>query len=142
MTAVKVGLAQINPTVGNLRANAAKIADAARWAAGERVDILLTPELTLTGYPAEDLLLRPQFIREQLQVLEHLCAELGRYPGLYTVVGYVHEQDGALYNAAAVITEGRVAARYFKHELPDYGVFDEKRYFATGTEPMVLPSRG
>lgn len=142
MTAVKVGLAQINMTVGDLRANAAKVADAARWAENNRVDILLTPELTLTGYPAEDLLLRPEFIRQQLRVLDQLCRDLARHPGLYVVVGYVHEQDGALYNAAAVLTGGRIIARYFKHELPDYGVFDEKRYFEAGSEPLVFTVNG
>ncbi|MCI2807500.1 NAD+ synthase [Eoetvoesiella caeni] len=142
MTAVKVGLAQINMTVGDLRANAAKVAETARWAENNHVDILLTPELTLTGYPAEDLLLRPEFISRQLQVLEQLCRDLARHRGLHVVVGYVHEQDGALYNAAAVLSGGRVIARYLKHELPDYGVFDEKRYFAAGGEPVVFAVNG
>lgn len=142
MTAVKVGLAQINMTVGDLRANAAKVADAARWAENNRVDILLTPELTLTGYPAEDLLLRPEFIRRQLQVLDQLCRDLARHRGLHVVVGYVHEQGGELYNAAAVLTGGRIIARYFKRELPDYGVFDEKRYFQAGSEALVFTVNG
>ncbi len=142
MTAVKVGLAQINTVVGNLRANAAKVAEAAHWARQNGADVLLTPELTLTGYPAEDLLLRPEFIRQQTLVLDQLCRDLARYPGLHVVVGHVHEQDGALYNAASVLLNGRVVCRYFKHELPDYGVFDEKRYFEAGREPAVFTVNG
>lgn len=142
MTAVKVGLAQINTTVGNVRANAAKVVDAARWARGKGADILLTPEQALTGYPAEDLLLRPEFVRRQTQVLGQLREDLALFPDLHVVVGHVCERDGKLYNAATVFVNGRVVARYFKRELPDYGVFDEKRYFQAGSEPSVFEVKG
>lgn len=142
MTAVKLGLAQINMTVGNLPANAAKVADAARWAHGQGLDVLLTPELALTGYPAEDLLLRPQFVRQQEAQLDQLCRDMASYTDLHVVVGHVREQDGLLYNAASVLVNGRILATYFKHELPDYGVFDEKRYFAPGRDPLVFTVKG
>ncbi|MEO6985439.1 MAG: NAD+ synthase [Paralcaligenes sp.] len=142
MTAVKLGLAQINMTVGNLPANAAKIADAARWAHAQGLDVLLTPELALTGYPAEDLLLRPQFVRGQEEQLATLCHEMASYSGLHVVVGHVREQGGFLYNAASVLVNGQILATYFKHDLPNYGVFDEKRYFAAGQDSVVFTVKG
>jgi len=142
MPLVKAGLAQINTTVGNLRANAAKVLDAANRAHLNGVRLLLTPELTLTGYPPEDLLLRPEFVRQQTVVFEQLCRDLMRFRGLHVVLGHVVEQDGALYNAASVIADGHVVARYFKHELPNYGVFDEKRYFQAGRDPVVFDIDG
>jgi len=139
---VKVGLAQINTVVGDLSANAAKVAAAARWAHEQGADILLTPELTLTGYPAEDLLLRPEFLARQGRIFDRLCADLAQFGDLRVVVGHVREIDGALYNVASVLAHGRVQACYCKHELPDYGVFDEDRYFQPGQEPVVFDVKG
>src|SRR3546814_2680510 len=99
MTTVRVGLAQINTVVGDMRGNASKVLDAARWAAGNRVDVLLTPELGLTGYPAEDLFLRPAFVERQQVALDQLCADLARFDGLHVIIGHVQRQDGLLYNA-------------------------------------------
>ncbi|TFL11235.1 NAD+ synthase [Pusillimonas caeni] len=143
MTVVKVGLAQINSRVGDLKANAAKILDAARWAHGQGVDLLATPELTLTGYPAEDLFLRDEFIRRHDAAFEQLRADLAALDSaMRVVVGHVSRIDGKLYNVASVVGEGRVLACYCKHELPDYGVFDEERYFSTGREPKVFEVKG
>jgi NAD+ synthase (glutamine-hydrolysing) len=142
MTTVRVGLAQINTAVGNLQANAASILGAARQAAENRADILLTPELGLTGYPAEDLLLRPAFIDRQLEVLDQLRGDLARFPGLHVIVGHVRREDGRLYNSASVLADGRVVAVYDKQELPNYAVFDEKRYFSPGRQPVVFDLNG
>ncbi|HEU0230515.1 MAG TPA: NAD+ synthase [Burkholderiaceae bacterium] len=142
MTTVRIGLAQINTAVGNLPANAARILDAARWASEHRADALLTPELGLTGYPAEDLLIRPAFIDRQLDVLDRLRGDLARFRGLHVIVGHVRRDGNRLYNSASVMADGRVVATYDKHELPNYAVFDEKRYFAPGAKPAVFDLRG
>jgi len=143
MAVVKVGLAQVNSRVGDLKANAAKILEVARWARGQDVDLLVTPELTLTGYPAEDLFLRDEFIRRHDQAFEGLCADLAGLGGqMRVVVGHVRRIDDRLYNVASVVGEGRVLASYCKHELPDYGVFDEERYFSAGQEPTVFEVKG
>ncbi|HUH86775.1 MAG TPA: NAD+ synthase [Pusillimonas sp.] len=143
MTVVKVGLAQINTRVGDLGANAAKVLEAARWAQGQGVDLLVTPELTLTGYPAEDLFLRGEFIRRHDKVFAQLCAHLHELGNeLHVVVGHVKRIDNKLYNVASVVAEGRVLVSYCKHELPDYGVFDEERYFSAGREPAVFDVKG
>ncbi|OWT65609.1 NAD+ synthase [Candidimonas nitroreducens] len=142
MTAVKLGLAQINTTVGNVKANAEQILAAARWAHGQGVDVLLTPELVMIGYPAEDLLLRPAFVDQQDRELQRLCAELAQFAGLHVVVGHACRQGRLLYNAASVLAAGRILHTYFKRELPDYGVFDEKRYFRPGGDPVVFEVKG
>src|SRR5690606_29441130 len=103
---------------------------------------LLTPELALTGYPPEDLLLRPAFVEQQERALAQLCDELRSCPGLHVVVGHVHRHRGELFNAASVLTEGRIIATYHKRELPAYGVFDERRYFQAGTEAVVFEVGG
>ncbi|TAM87974.1 MAG: NAD+ synthase [Candidimonas sp.] len=142
MTTVRVGLAQIDTVVGDLEGNAARILRAARWAADNRVDVLLTPELGLTGYPADDLLLRPVFVERQLAVLNRLRADLARFPRLHSVIGHVRRDGGLLYNSATIVAGGRVVAVYDKRELPNYGVFDEKRYFSPGRQPVVFELGG
>lgn len=142
MRTVRIGLAQINTAVGNLQANASRILEVARQAADSGADVLLTPELGLTGYPAEDLLLRPVFIDRQLEALDRLRADLARFPGLRVVVGHVRRHDGRLYNSASVMVDGRVEVTYDKHELPNYAVFDEKRYFAAGDKAAVFEVHG
>src|SRR3546814_16042183 len=103
MTTVRVGLAQINTVVGDMRGNASKVLDAARWAAGNRVDVLLTPELGLTGYPAEDLFLRPAFVERQQVAMGPLCADRARFAGLQVILGPVQRTDGRLINRAPVM---------------------------------------
>lgn len=142
MAAASVALAQINAAVGDFVGNARLIEEQARLAAQAGADLLLTPEMALTGYPPEDLLLRAAFVEQERQVLNDLCGRLADLKGLAVVVGHVHIDDGKLHNAASVLLEGRVIGRYYKHELPNYGVFDEKRYFVAGTQPLVFEHAG
>ncbi len=143
---VKVALAQINATVGDLAGNAQKIVVAARQAHAQGARVVLTPELVLCGYPPEDLLLRPAFMQANAQALIGIAQELAGCEGLHLVVGHPH-QFGELgdvrtkstavprrFNAASVLSAGRLAATYCKRELPNYQVFDERRYFASGRD--------
>lgn len=136
MSAVKVSIAQINALVGDLSGNAQRVLEAARLAHAAGARVLLTPELVLTGYPPEDLLLRPSFIDQCDQVLNGLCASLSGLAGLHVVVGHVTSQNGLLRNAASVLVDGNILGTYFKRELPNYAVFDEQRYFAAGEHPF------
>ena len=143
---VKVALAQINATVGDLAGNSRSIADAARRAHAQGAGLVLTPELSLCGYPPEDLLLRNAFMQACAQALQELAAELADCEGLHVVVGHPHQfgESGDLrsrsqavpqrFNAASVLAGGRVVATYCKRELPNYQVFDERRYFASGRD--------
>ncbi len=142
MAAATVALAQLNATVGDFEGNARKIEQMARTAAADGACVLLTPEMALTGYPAEDLLLRPAFVEQERLALIDLTERLAELPGLAVVVGHLHAQGTDLYNAASVLLEGKVVARYFKRELPNYGVFDEKRYFVSGNEACVFEHGG
>jgi len=133
---MKMALAQINPVVGDVPGNAERILSAARRARDELgADLVVYPELALTGYPPEDLLLRDDFLDLCERFLDHLCAET---KGVALIVGYPRRREGRLYNAAGFIRNGRVEAEYHKAELPNYSVFDEKRYFVPGTEPCVV----
>src|SRR3989304_314368 len=131
MRALRIGLAQINTTVGDLDGNVAKILEYAGRARDLGCDLVAFPELAVTGYPPEDLLLRRNFIGDNLAALQRLVE--GAPQGITLVVGFVDEEDD-IYNAAAVVHDGRLAGVYHKHLLPNYGVFDEKRYFQRGTE--------
>lgn len=142
MAAAIVALAQLNATVGDFEGNARKIEQMARQAAAEGASVLLTPEMALTGYPAEDLLLRPAFVEQERLALVDLASRLADLPGLAVVVGHLHAQGTDLYNAASVLLEGKTVAKYFKRELPNYGVFDEKRYFVAGNEACVFEHGG
>ncbi|MFQ5465518.1 MAG: NAD+ synthase [Thermodesulfobacteriota bacterium] len=132
MRTVRVAMAQINPTVGALPANAEKILDYVERARCEGADLVVFPELALTGYPPEDLLLKPRFIGDNLELLERLGRKVR---GITAVVGFV-DGGGGIYNAAALIHAGRVVDVYHKMFLPNYGVFDEKRYFREGAEAV------
>ena len=131
MRRLRVGLAQINTTVGDFAGNRARILEAARRASERGADLVAFPELAVTGYPPEDLLLRASFVDEAEAALRMLAREADGLPPL--IVGCV-EWDGALYNAAAVVHGGTVTGRHRKHRLPNYGVFDERRYFRPGRE--------
>ncbi|MCH8065794.1 MAG: NAD+ synthase [Chloroflexi bacterium] len=144
MRTLRIGLAQINTVVGDLDGNAAKILEYAGKAAEAGCDVVAFPELAVTGYPPEDLLLRPAFIRDNLAALQRIvdgspAAGAGR--ALTLVVGFVDDDDG-LYNAAAVIQDRRLAGVYRKQLLPNYGVFDEQRYFQHGAETPVFEIAG
>jgi len=135
-----VALAQVNPTVGDLSGNAALIKDYFARAVEGGADIVAFPELAITGYPPEDLLLKPSFVRQNLEIVRDLAKTL---KGPAAVIGFVdHDKAGRLYNAAAVVAGGRVRGVYHKEELPNYGVFDEKRYFAEGTGLPLFVIRG
>ena len=134
MRRVRVGLAQVNPTVGAIEANARLVIE---WMGRARVagcDLVAFPELTLTGYPPEDLLFKPAFIEANLRALADVTKESR---GLTAVLGYVDKRDD-IFNAAAVLHDGAHAGTYHKQYLPNYGVFDENRYFQSGTESPIF----
>ncbi|ALM82526.1 NAD+ synthase [Bordetella sp. N] len=142
MSTARVSIAQINACVGDLSGNAQRVLAAARQAHEQGADILLTPELVLTGYPPEDLLLRPQFVQEQARVLDGLRGDLAQFKGLRVVVGHVDGTGRSLYNAASVFFEGATLGIYRKRELPNYSVFDEQRYFKSDTTPLTFEVAG
>lgn len=139
MQTLRVALAQVNSTIGDFEGNRAKILEAARRAEEYGADLVAFPELVVTGYPPEDQLLRPAFIQEAEQHLLTLASEAAGLPPL--VVGCLDFTDH-LYNTAAVIYGGAVLARYHKQRLPNYGVFDEERYFYPGDETLVCTIGG
>jgi len=139
MQTLRVALAQINTTVGDLAGNSARILEAARRADALGADVVAFPELALTGYPPEDLLLRAAFIEDASKALRELANQAAELPPL--VVGCI-EYDHQLYNAAAVVYAGQVVATYRKHALPNYGVFDEFRYFQPGDEAPTFTIAG
>ena len=142
MTPFHIALAQINPVVGDLSGNAKLIGDAAAVAHRSGAKLLITPELALTGYPPEDLLLRPAFIEAAADALDQLRSALAAYPGLAVVVGHPLKTPQGLHNAASVLRDGKCIASYAKHELPNNEVFDEVRYFIPGNAPCVFDLEG
>jgi len=136
MRTLRIGLAQVNMTVGDLDGNARKILKWAEEARRQGVALLLFPELAVTGYPPEDLLLKPAFIRDNLRALDKIRRGL-KAPGMVTVLGFV-DGDDDIQNAAAVIYRGKVLGVYHKRYLPNYGVFDEDRYFQRGERPLSI----
>src|SRR5438552_8762297 len=134
MRRLRVALAQIDTTVGDLEGNAAKIIEWTGRAADLGADVAAFPELAVTGYPPEDLVLRRAFVEDNLKALERIAAATR---GITSVVGFVDLNDD-IYNAAAIIFDGCVAHRYHKQFLPNYGVFDEDRYFQAGSESPVF----
>jgi len=135
----RIALAQIDSTVGDLSGNAALIGEAARAAITERADLLLVPELGLTGYPPEDLLAKPHFVAETRDALDEVAKAC---EGIVAIVGFAERSGGVVHNAAAVCAGGTVRAVYRKRLLPNYGVFDEERYFEPGIEPLLLEIDG
>ena len=142
---LRVALAQVNPTVGDLVGNAALIKDGVAAAAAQGAQIAIFPEMVLTGYPVEDLALRPSFQQASRAALAKLATEID--PGIVAIVGYLDQvvtTDGAgkPQNKVAVISGGAVKASYAKCHLPNYGVFDEYRNFAPGSETLVVRIHG
>jgi NAD+ synthase (glutamine-hydrolysing) len=131
----RIGIAQVNSTVGDLRGNCEKIAVYVHKARGFGADLVTFPEMVITGYPPEDLLLKPKFVDANLVALKELAEVI---PDMVAVVGFVDREGGALFNAAAVLYDGSVRGVYRKTLLPNYGVFDEKRYFQPGTGTPVF----
>ncbi|HOW27061.1 MAG TPA: NAD+ synthase [Elusimicrobiota bacterium] len=139
MSILRVALAQINPTVGAIESNAEKIKDYALRANARGAHIVVFPELALTGYPPEDLLFKPQFLRDGSSRIARLAEQLP--PEMAAIVGFADRDKRApskIFNAAAVIHQNRVAVVYHKQNLPNYGVFDEQRYFTPGESSQVL----
>ena len=133
MRQLRIGISQINTTVGDFATNTRKILEAIDEARSLGVDVITFPELAICGYPPEDLLLKPQFIEENLRSLDKI---VNGSSGLTVVVGFV-DAEKDIYNAAAVIHDGKLVGVYHKIYLPNYGVFDENRYFRVGNECPV-----
>ena len=131
---MRLALAQINSVVGDVDGNADRVVDWLGRARGERADLVLFPELVVTGYPPEDLLLRPGFLRAARRAVERIAAETR---GITALVGAPHLEDD-LFNACFVLADGEVQAVYRKRFLPNYGVFDEDRYFEPGVEELLV----
>ncbi len=143
MGQLRVALAQINPTVGALPMNAALILEYAGKAASAGAHILVFPEMVLTGYPVEDLALRQTFRDASKAALEKLAEDLRDYGDLVIVVGYLDESaQRRPQNAVAIIYQGQIMAKYIKHHLPNYGVFDEFRNFTPGDQSLVVRIHG
>ena len=137
---LKIALAQINFLVGNIAANVNNIIDAAVYARDQlNADIIVFPELAVTGYPAEDLLLRADFIAAANNAIYQL---IDRVVGIALVLGFPEQDGDKLYNSAVVLHDGVVLACYRKQALPNYGVFDEQRYFTAGNQPCVFEFNG
>jgi NAD+ synthase (glutamine-hydrolysing) len=148
---MKVALAQINATVGDLPGNARRIVQAARSAHAQGARLVIAPELALCGYPPEDLLLRPAFMDDCAEALLAMARELADHEGLHLLVGHPHQfgERGDVrtkststplrFNAASVLAGGSVRGTYCKRELPNYQVFDERRYFASGRDAGLPP---
>jgi NAD+ synthase (glutamine-hydrolysing) len=136
---MKIAIAQINCLVGDIAGNAIKIISSATQAKAQGATVLVTPELSLCGYPPEDLLLRSDFIQACAQALEQLSQSV---PDMTVIVGHPHQVGDDCFNAASVLQDGKILATYHKHVLPNYSVFDEKRYFTSGNEPLVFEHAG
>ena len=137
--AFTIVIAQTNPTVGDLDRNVEALL--AIWRDAKDADLVVTPELSVTGYPPEDLVMRPAFLSAVRERVEHLAAATKTGPGLLVGAPW-RDDDGRLYNAALLLHGGRIAVRQFKHDLPNYTVFDEKRVFAPGPLPAPIPFLG
>ncbi|MGB9149930.1 MAG: NAD+ synthase [Burkholderiales bacterium] len=134
-----IAIAQLNCIVGDLAGNAEKIFAAAERAKTMGARVMVTPELSIAGYPPEDLLLRDSFIRDCAQTIQALAKKINK---INVLVGFPLMQDGARYNAAAVLGDGKIKAIYRKFHLPNYNVFDEERYFEPHDEPCVFDVDG
>jgi len=132
---IRIALAQIGPVVGDIDGNVALIEKALGQASEAGAQVVVLPELAITGYPPEDLLLKRSFVKANLDALEHLTSMTD---DALAVIGFVDERDGKLFNAAAVAQGGRFLGTYRKHLLPNYGVFDEARYFERGTDHLLI----
>ncbi len=138
MQFLRIAMAQINPTVGDLKGNSRKISEYAKRAAASGCDLVIFPELALTGYPPEDLLLKPRFIEDNLNAMAGLARSI---KGITAVIGFVDSKDD-IYNAAAICHKGKIVDVYHKMYLPNYGVFDERRYFKAGTTALNFTLKG
>jgi len=140
---MRIAIAQINPTVGDLEFNRGLILEAMEHARSERCDLVIFPEMAVIGYPPKDLLERPSFVRANEEILDELVAASH---GIHVVCGYVQSRPGPsgreLYNAVAMFGEGKILGKAYKRLLPFYDVFDETRYFEPGDLPEIIPFKG
>ena len=134
VSTLRLALCQLDTTVGDIPANERAIASALQSAREQGAGLVLTPELAITGYPPEDLLYKEHFLRDARAALERLATQT---QGLIALVGFPERGDD-VYNAAAVLADGIIAAVYRKIRLPNYGVFDEQRYFQSGAAPGLI----
>lgn len=132
---LKIAIAQLNFSVADIKSNCIKILDAVDAAKQQQADLIVFPELCVTGYPPEDLLLRPDFIEQVQQAVDVLATQIA---GIDLVIGYPQRKNACLYNTAVVLRNGQVIAEYHKTALPNYGVFDEQRYFKAGLQPCLF----
>ena len=139
MRTIRISMAQINPIVGDLAGNRDKIIDAIKSAKKLNADIVALPELAVTGYPPEDLLLKPRFVKDSIEILKEIQRATR---GIVAIVGFVDSSRDCLFNAAAILTQGKHIYTYRKIFLPNYGVFDEYRYFSPGGRCPVLIVKG
>ncbi|MDI6731394.1 MAG: NAD+ synthase [Candidatus Margulisbacteria bacterium] len=136
---MKLALAQINPTVGDLTGNTQKILAFITDAKSQKADLIIFPELAITGYPPEDLLLKPQFIADNLSALREIVKHCR---GIAAFIGFVDKKSKGIFNAGAFIENGKIKKIYHKVHLPNYAVFDEKRYFTAGKEGVMVSYKG
>ena len=135
----RVAIAQINPTVGDLRGNSGKITEYIEAAKKSKADLVIFPELAMCGYPPEDLLFKEYFIKDTIKTLESIAEKVC---DITAVAGFVDMNKNGVYNAAAIINDGKIKGRYYKNILPNYGVFDEKRYFKAGDKEILFTDKG
>jgi len=139
MGTMKIALAQLNPTIGDIAGNVRRILAAYERAVNQGADLVVTPELSIIGYPPKDLLLKPAFVADNLAALDRIVAEVGKTA---LMVGFVDRHSGPrgrpLHNAVALVADGKILARKYKALLPTYDVFDELRYFEPGRGPEVV----
>ncbi len=136
---MRIGLGQFNAVVGDLAGNAEKMRSIYAEAERYKADLLVFPELAVCGYPPEDLLLKKHFLEDNRITLEKLAADC---PAMTIIVGFAEDAEDECYNSAAVLKNGKISNIYRKALLPNYGVFDERRYFLTGTRPVVIKIAG
>jgi len=136
---MKISLAQINPTVGDIQSNCKLIVKHAKIAQNSDAEILITPELSICGYPPEDLLLNKDFIDECDKSLLRIAQ---KFPELRIIIGHPRRFKGLLFNSASILYKGKIEKTYDKQVLPNYGVFDEKRYFQAGNKSLVFTHKG
>ena len=134
-------LAQINTTVGDFSANQSKIEEALLWARSNNCQVVIFPEMTVSGYPAEDLLLKSSFLEQNLRIIQGLAPKT---KGMMVVLGFAQRDPKSkkVYNSAAIYLDGKIHAIYQKNKLPNYGVFDERRYFSEGSKPCFFKAFG
>lgn len=136
---IRYCLAQINTTVGDIKGNCEKILKKIKKAEEENADIIIFPELTICGYPPEDLILKKGFVDDNIRALKKIAQNTGN---IIAIVGFLNTKNNITYNSAAVLYKGKVMGFYNKINLPNYGVFDEKRYFTQGDRPVILNAGG